>query len=228
MEKEDHAPEHKRQREQDRGKHRRVFGALPERPRLRRKRRSGLRKDHRHQEDVAEVEAGQDEAGNDRALVDVADRTPELIGHDDEHEARRDDLRKRARSGDRAARHAPVIAVAQHDRQRDQAHRDDRCGDDAGRGGKQRTDADHRIGDTAADRAKKLAGGVEQLFRHARSFEDQPHEGEERDREQRLVRHDAPDAIGKRLQEASGGKGRARCRGCAKLSPTKESAKATG
>jgi hypothetical protein len=91
--------------------------------------------------------------------------------------------------------------VPQHDRQRDQAHRDDRCGDNAGRRGKQRADADHRIGHTAADGAEKLPGGIEQLLRHARSFEDQPHEGEKRDREQRLVRHDAPDPVGQRLKE---------------------------
>ena len=62
---------------------------------------------------------------------------------------------------------APVVAVAQHDRQRDQAHRDHRGGDDAGGRGEQRADEDHRIGEAAADRAEQLADGVEQVLGHA-------------------------------------------------------------
>ena len=94
-----------------------------------------------------------------------------------------------------------VVAVAQHDRQRDQPHRDHRGRDHAGGGGQQRADEDHRIGEAAADRAEQLADRVEQVLGHARSLEDQPHEGEERDREQRVVVHDPEDALGQRLQE---------------------------
>ena len=113
---------------------------------------------------------------------------------------------------------APVIAVAQHDRQRDQAHGDDRGGDDAGRGGEQRADEDHGVGEAAAHRPEQLADRVEQVLGHAGALEDQPHEGEERDGEQRVVADDAEEAVRQRL--SSGQKSvisplrtaRARCR----------------
>ena len=67
---------------------------------------------------------------------------------------------------------APVVAVAQHDRQRDQAHGDDRGGDHAGGGGEQRADDDDGIGEAAAYRAEELADGVEEVLGHAGSLED--------------------------------------------------------
>ena len=82
---------------------------------------------------------------------------------------------------------APVIAVAQHDRQRDQPHRDHRGRDHAGRRGQQRADEHHGIGEAAAHRAEQLADRVEQVLGHAAALEDQPHEGEERHRQQRVV-----------------------------------------
>ena len=158
-------------------------------------------KQHRHQKDIAGIEAGQHEAGKERALVHVADRAAELVGHDDQHQRGRNDLRQRARCGDHARGDAPVVAVAQHDRQRDQAHRDHRGRDHAGRRGQQRADEDHRIGEPAADRAEQLPDRVEQVLGHARSFENQAHEGEERNRQQNVVVHHAVDALGQRLQE---------------------------
>ena len=95
----------------------------------------------------------------------------------------------------------PVVAVAQHDRQRDQAHRDHRGRDHAGGRGEQRADEDHRVGEAAAHRPEQLADRVEQVLGHAAALEDQSHEGEERHREQRVVRHDAADALGQRLQQ---------------------------
>jgi hypothetical protein len=53
----------------------------------------------------------------------------------------------------------------------------------------------------AANRAEQLPDGVEQVLRHSAALQDQPHEGEERDREQRVVRHYAPDPLGQRLQQ---------------------------
>ena len=79
------------------------------------------------------VQARQRQAGQEGAFVHVADRAPELVGHDDQHQGGRDDLRQGAGGGDDARSHSPVVAVAQHDRQRDQPHRDHRCGDHAGR-----------------------------------------------------------------------------------------------
>ena len=107
------------------------------------------------EEDVAGIERGQHEAGDEGALVHVADRAAELVGHDDQHQRRRDDLRQRAGGRDDAGGEAAVVAVAQHDRQRDQAHRDHRGRDDAGGGGQQRADEDHRIGEAAADAGRR-------------------------------------------------------------------------
>ena len=42
---------------------------------------------------------------------------------------------------------------------------------------------------------------VEQIFGHAAALEDQPHEREERDRQQRFVEHDAEDSLRQRLEE---------------------------
>ncbi len=164
-------------------------------------RRGRVGEDRGHADDVGEVEAGKHETRNHGAGIHVADRAAELIGHDDEHQARRDDLRQRAGSGDGAGGQTPVVAVAQHDGQRDQPHGDDRGGDHAGGGGEQGADDHHRQGKSAAHRPEELADGVEQVLRHARSFQHQPHEGEERHGEQRLVAHHGEEAIGQRLEE---------------------------
>ncbi|MCY1224650.1 hypothetical protein D9M72_368170 [compost metagenome] len=158
-----------------------------ERAGFQRQGRHRIAPDEGHQQDVDHVKAGQHEARDQGAGVHVAYRAAELVGKNDEHERRRDDLGKRARSRDDARGDLPVIAVAQHDRQRDQAHGDDRGGNDTGGGGKQRADEDDRIGKTAADRAEELADGVEQVFGHARFLEHDPHEGKERDGEQCVV-----------------------------------------
>jgi hypothetical protein len=91
------------------------------------------------------------------APVHVADRPAELVGHHDQDERRRDDLRERAGRRDHAGRELLAVAVPQHDRQRDQAHRDDRRGHDAGRRGEQRTDENHR--DRRARRASVRTAG---------------------------------------------------------------------
>ena len=73
--------------------------------------------------------------------------------------------------------------------------------DDAGGRREQRADEDHRVGEAAAHRPEQLADRVEQVLGHAAALEDQPHEREERHREQRVVRHHAPDALGQRLEQ---------------------------
>ncbi len=103
--------------------------------------------------------------------------------------------------GDDAAGEAAVVTVAQHDGQRDQTHRYHRCRDDAGGRREQRADEDHRVGEPAAHRSEHLSDGVEQILGHAASLEDQAHEGEKRHGEQRVVRHHAPDALRKRLDQ---------------------------
>ena len=49
--------------------------------------------------------------------------------------------------------------------------------------------------------AKQLADGVKQVFGHARAFQNQAHKGEKRDRQERVVLHDAKHAQWQALQE---------------------------
>src|SRR5438067_763283 len=46
-----------------------------------------------------------------------------------------------------------------------------------------------------------MTEGVEKVLGHAAPFQDQPHEGEEGNGEQRVVRQDAEDALGQRAEE---------------------------
>ena len=169
--------------------------------RIERQARSGLWREHGHKEDVERIEQRQDKARHEGAFVHVTDRAAELVGHDDQHQRGRDDLRESPRGGDHAGCDAAVIAVAQHDRQRDQAHRDDGCRHDTSGCRQKCADEDHRIGKTTFDGTEQLPDRVEQVFRHAGALENKAHEGEERDRQQRLVVHYAEDALGKSLQE---------------------------
>jgi hypothetical protein len=149
-------PERDADRERDQEEHaqRPVAGGavrLAQRARLGRQGGNPGRLERRDEQRIARIEARQHDARDEGARVHVAHRAAELVGHDDEHERRRDDLRKRSGGGDGAGRKAPVVAVTQHDRQRDEAHRDDRRGHDTGRGGKQRADEDDRVGEAAAN-----------------------------------------------------------------------------
>ena len=54
-----------------------------------------------------------------------------------------------------------------------------------------RADEDHRIGQPAAHRAEQLSDRIEQILRETAALEDRAHKGEERDREQKVVRDDA-------------------------------------
>jgi hypothetical protein len=80
------------------------------------------RLDEGNADHVQRVHAGQNEAGNERTLVHVAYAATELVRQNDQHQRRRDDLRQRAGGGNDTTRQAPVVAVTQHDRQRDQPH----------------------------------------------------------------------------------------------------------
>ncbi len=94
-----------------------------------------------------------------------------------------------------------VVAVAHHHGQRDQAHGDHRGGDRAGDGAEDRAHDDHRVAQAAAHRAEQLAEAVEQILGEAAALQDRTHQGEERDREQGVVRQDAEYPLGQRLHE---------------------------
>ncbi len=164
----------------------------------------GVLGEGRNEKDVPEIEARQHEPWQQRAGVHVADRAAELVGHDDEHERGRHDLCERSGSRDRAGCEARVIAVAQHDRQRDEAHGYDGGRDDAGRRREQGADENDRVRNAAAHGPEQLAYGFEQILGHAGAFENEPHERKERDREQRLVAHHPEDALGQGLEQRPG------------------------
>ena len=58
-----------------------------------------------------------------------------------------------------------------------------------------------RVGEPARHRAEQLTDAFEQVLGEAASLEDRAHEGEERDRQQQVVRHDAERPVGQRLKE---------------------------
>jgi hypothetical protein len=97
-----------------------------------------------------------------------------------------------------------VIAVAQHDGQRDQAHRDHRGGHHAGGGGQHGAHQNHGQSQAAADGAEQLADGVEQVLGHAAALKNQAHQREERNGQQRVVLHDAVDTQRQACISASG------------------------
>jgi hypothetical protein len=132
-----------------------------------RQRRYPLGLDDGHHGDEGQVQRHEQQPRQQRAGVHVAHRAAELVGQHDEHQRRRDRLRQRAAGRDGAGGNGAVVAIAQHDGQRDQAHRDYRCGDDASGRGEQRADQDHRDRKAAAHRAEDLAHSFEQGFGHA-------------------------------------------------------------
>jgi hypothetical protein len=67
--------------------------------------------------------------------------------------------------------------------------------------GQQRTDENRGVGEAATYRAEQLAHGFEQVLGHARAFEDQAHECEERYGEQRVVGHHAVYSLGQRTEQ---------------------------
>ncbi len=85
---------------------------------------------------------------------------------------------------------AHIIAVAQHDRQRDQAHGDDRGGHRAGDRTEDRADQNDRVGQAAAQATEQLAKPFEQVFRQTTSLQNNAHEGKEGDRQQQFIRDD--------------------------------------
>ena len=94
-----------------------------------------------------------------------------------------------------------VVSAPQHRRQRDQPHRDDAGAHDAGGGGEDRAHDDHRDRDAAAEPAEEERHRLEQLLGQPRFLERHPHEDEERNGQQREVRHRPPDAQGEDVEE---------------------------
>src|SRR5690606_24003695 len=110
-----------------------------------------------------------------------------------QHQRRRNNLRQRARSRNHARSQSTVVTITQHNRQRDETHRDDRSRHHAGRGGQHRTHDHNRNGQTTSHGAKQLPDGFKQVFGHARSFENQAHKGKEGNGQQGVVGNNSND-----------------------------------
>ena len=167
-----------------------------QRARLRRQRRHVLRPEDADDGDPDAEQRDLDDARPDRAGIHVADRAAELVGQHDQHQRRRNELRDGAGGRDHAHGVARRIAVFEHRRHRDDAHGDHRGRDRAGDRAEHRADEDHRVGQAAAHRAEQLADGIEQVLREPAALQDRAHEGEERDRQQQVVRDDAEQLVG--------------------------------
>ena len=167
---------------------------------------------------IEHVERDQHQARNDRAGKQVGDRNrlrgeialrqlrgligiAELVAEQHQHRRRREDLRQRRGRRDRAGGKRLVVAVPQHGRQHDQAHRHRRSADDAFGGGEQHADEDHRNAKAARQRAEQPAHGFQQILGDARALQHHAHEDEERDGEQHVVGHDAENALRQRAKE---------------------------
>jgi hypothetical protein len=115
---------------------------------------------------------------------------------------RRHELRDRSGSRQHARNVAHVVAVTDHHRHRDQRHGDDLRRHRSGDGAENEADDDHRIAKPAADRAEQLAHRIQHVLGKPASLQDRPHESEEGDRKQKLIRkHAAEDASRDGLKE---------------------------
>ena len=113
-------------------------------------------------------------------------------------------MRQSTRGCNHARRQAAVIAIAQHDGQGNEAHGDHRGRHHTGGRRQQSTDKNHGKCQTATNGAKQLPDGVEQVFGHAASLKNQPHQGKEGNGQQGVVLHDAEDAQRQGLQQGFG------------------------
>ena len=81
-----------------------------------------MRFDEADQDDVAHIQACEYKAWNEGAFVEVAHTFAQLVGQHNQHQRRRNDLSQGARGRNHAPRNASVVAISQHDGQRNKTH----------------------------------------------------------------------------------------------------------
>ena len=116
----------------------------------------------------------------------LIDRARELVGENDQHDRRGNDLAERAGRRDRPGGERVRVVVAPHDGQRDQPHGHDGRADDAGGGGQQRADEDDGDAEAAGHRAEQLGHGDQQILGDPGPLQHDAHEHEQRNRDQRI------------------------------------------
>ena len=154
-------------------------------------RRHPLRPEEGHAGDEEQIQPHQHQTGQQGTGIHVAHRSAQLVGQHDQHQRRGKRLCQRARCRDGAGGNRPVVAIAQHDGQRNQTHRNHGGRHHPRGGGEQGTHQNHGHAQTAPDGTEHLADGFQQVFGHAAAFQHDAHDREERDRQQSVVLHDA-------------------------------------
>ncbi len=151
--------------------------------------------------DIDHVKYSQCHARHNAAHEQLAGRQRGLVGHHDQHDARRDENSQAAARGDHPRRDLTLIAVAEQHWSGQHPHCYNRGADDAGAGGKNDADCDHGKPHTAPDRAEQDPQCLEELVRHTRHRQEVSHENEERDGHQDEIVHRTVDPLDENSEE---------------------------
>ena len=130
--------------------------------------------------DIDDVGRAQQQAGNDRAVKQLADGYVGGRAHKDQHDARRDKDAERAAGDDHARGEGLVVLRVQHRTDEQQTHRDHGRADDAGRRGKEDGDERRRDRHAAALAAEGDGEIIKQAAGHAGLIEQLPHQHKQR------------------------------------------------
>jgi len=182
--------------------------------------RQFFRMPYRHRDQIRDVQADQQQTGQQRADEQIADRdgfrrkdaqlqlrlligAGHHIAQQHQHDRGRNDLPQGAGSRQRTGGDGRVVAASQHGGQREQSHGDHRGADDAGTRREQCTNHAHRNRQAAAQGAEQTRHRLQQVFGNPRFLQHHAHEHEQRHRQHGLVVHDAEQAIGQRTEVAA-------------------------
>ena len=164
-------------------------------------RRHQVRPELGEQDDKADVQGGEHDAGAEGAGVELHHRhAGDGAVHDQQHR-RRDQDAEAAAGGDRAGRHLGVVAGLQHRRKREQPHQRHHRADDAGGGGEDGAGDDGRHRERARDARRREVQALEQPVDQRRPLDEVAHEHEQRDGDQHVVRHHRVGALHHQVED---------------------------
>ena len=150
---------------------------------------------------VDQIEPGEDEAGDQRAGVELDDRDAGRRRIDDQHDRRRDQDAERAAGADDAGGEAGVVAGLEHRREGEEPHQRHHRADDAGGGRKQRAGDQrrhrHRAGNPPRDDAQRREQPVDDVG----ALDDVAHEQEQRHGGQDVVGHDREGLVHEQVED---------------------------
>src|SRR5690606_19849032 len=124
-----------------------------------------------------------------------------LVGQNNQHQRGWNDLRQRPRGGNNTRCQPTVVAIAQHNGQGDEPHRNNRSRNYARGGGQHGTYQHNGDGQAAPYRAEQLTDGFEQVFGHAGSLKNQAHQGKEGNGQQGVIGQNAKYALRQGLEQ---------------------------